>query len=270
MVEMEFLFCVSNPYFYNRFVYFHDPLHLAPARFLRVVIHAISPYPFEGYRIKSAKLTCPPFRFEWEPEKGTGPRVPSHRFGLIGWRRSWKWQSLMPAHMIIKTISLSVKRKGGKLMVSRKLVRMIEEHAEQITQGLLKDIQTNPKTSSYHQFSVEEMHTRAYTVYKNLGEWLIDTTGAKAQQRYLDLGRRRFKEKIPVSQVVFALVLTKNHLLKYLKTFGLVDTALELHRELELFSLVTEFFDKAIYYTVRGYEEMSGGKQSSEGERGQD
>ena len=147
-------------------------------------------------------------------------------------------------------------------MISIKLVKMIEEHAEQITQGLLKDIQTNPKTSSYQQFSVEEMHTRAYNVYKNLGEWLIDTTGTKAQQRYLALGRQRFEEKIPVSQVIFALVLTKNHLLKYVKMFGLVDTALDLHRELELYSVVTEFFDKAIYYTVRGYEEMRGGKQS--------
>jgi hypothetical protein len=146
-------------------------------------------------------------------------------------------------------------------MISTKLVKMIEEHAEQITQGLLKDIQTNPKTSSYHQLSVEEVHTRAYNVYKNLGEWLMDPTGEKAQQKYLALGRRRFEEKIPVSQVIFALVLTKNHLLKYVKMFGLVDTALELHGELELYRLVTEFFDKAIYYTVSGYEEMSGVKQ---------
>ena len=144
-------------------------------------------------------------------------------------------------------------------MISTKLVKMIEEAAEQITQGLLRDIQTNPKTSSYQQFSVDEMYKRAYDVYKNLGEWLIDTTGPKAEQRYLALGRQRFEEKIPVSHVIFALVLTKNHLLKYVKMFGLVDTALELHRELELFGLVTEFFDKAIYYTVRGYEEMSGG-----------
>ena len=143
-------------------------------------------------------------------------------------------------------------------MISIMLVKMIEEHAEQITEGLLKDIQTNPKTSSYQQFSAEEIHTRAYNVYKNLGEWLIDTKGAKAQQNYLALGRQRFEENIPLSQVVFALVLTKNHLLKYVKMFGLVDTAIELHRELELFRLVTEFYDKAIYYTVRGYEEISG------------
>jgi hypothetical protein len=115
-------------------------------------------------------------------------------------------------------------------------VKLIEEHAEQITQGLLKDIQTNPKTSSYQRFSVDEMYSRAYTVYKNLGEWLVDKKGAEAQKRYLDLGRRRFEEKIPVSHVIFALVLTRNHLLKYINMFGLVDTALELHRELELFS----------------------------------
>ena len=68
-------------------------------------------------------------------------------------------------------------------MISKKLVKMIEEHAEQITQGLLKDIQTNSKTSSYQQFPVEEMFLRAYTVYKNLGEWLVDKKGAEAQKR---------------------------------------------------------------------------------------
>jgi hypothetical protein len=35
-------------------------------------------------------------------------------------------------------------------MISAKLVKLIEEHAEQLTQEFLKDIQTNPKTSSYH------------------------------------------------------------------------------------------------------------------------
>ena len=145
-------------------------------------------------------------------------------------------------------------------MISMMLVKMIEEHAEQITEGLLKDIQTNPKTTSYQKFSAEKIQKRAYNVYKNLGEWLVDTKGDKAQETYLALGRQRYEENIPLSQVIFALVLTKNHLLKYVKMFGLVDTALELHRELDLFRLVNEFYDKAIYYTVRGYEEMSGAK----------
>jgi len=140
-------------------------------------------------------------------------------------------------------------------MISTKLVRMIEEHAEQLTQGLLKDIQTNPKTSSYQQFSVEEMYKRAFTVYKNLGDWLVAKTEEDVQQRYLELGRQRFEEKIPLSQVIYALQLTKNHLMKYVKMSGLADTALELHQELDLCSLVTQFFDKAIFYTVCGYEE---------------
>lgn len=147
-------------------------------------------------------------------------------------------------------------------MISIMLVKMIEEHAEQITEALLKDIHTNPKTISYQQFPAEEIRSRAYNVYKNLGDWVMDTEGEKTQQSYMALGRQRFEENIPLSQVVFALTLSKNHLFKYVKMFGLVGTALELHRELELYRLVTEFYDKAIYYTVRGYEEMSGVKQS--------
>ena len=71
-------------------------------------------------------------------------------------------------------------------MISAKLVKMIEEHAEQLTQSLVKDIQTNPKTNFYHQFSEEELYKRAYDVYKNLSEWLIDKTEADVKEKYMN------------------------------------------------------------------------------------
>ena len=37
-------------------------------------------------------------------------------------------------------------------------------------------------------------------------------------------------------------------------TTGLMDSAVELHQERELRRLVANFFDKAIYYTVKAYE----------------
>ena len=139
-------------------------------------------------------------------------------------------------------------------MISAKLVKMIEEHAEQLTQSLVKDILSNPKTNFYHRFSSEELYKRAYDIYKNLSEWLIDKTEADIQEKYMALGKQRAEENIPVSQVIFGLILTRNHLLDYVKTFGLADTALDFYLELELFYLVTQFYDKAIYFAVCGYE----------------
>jgi hypothetical protein len=142
-------------------------------------------------------------------------------------------------------------------MISSKLVKLIEEHAEQLTQEFLNDVTTNPKTSSYHDVSTDEIHNRTYDVYKNLSDWLMDKTEKDVEQKYLSLGRRRRKEDTPLSQLVYALSLTKSHLISYVKRSGLADTALEFYQELELFHMVTQFYDRAIYYTICGYEEKN-------------
>ena len=140
-------------------------------------------------------------------------------------------------------------------MISAKLVKLIEENAEELTQEFLKDVQTNPKTKSYHDVSIEEIHNRTYDVYNNLSDWLIDKTEKDVEEKYMALGRKRQSERTPLSQVIYAISLTKSHLISYAKRYGLADTALEFYQELELFHLVSQFYDRAIYYTIYGYEE---------------
>jgi hypothetical protein len=139
-------------------------------------------------------------------------------------------------------------------MLSARLVTLIEEHAEDLTRGVLADVRSNPRTPSYHHLPREELHKRAYDVYRNLGRWL----GDKAEERIADsfggLGRLRREEGIPLSEVAYALLLTKHHLHRYMRSAGLVDSALDLYQEKELNLLVEQFFDRAIYHTVRGYE----------------
>jgi len=47
-------------------------------------------------------------------------------------------------------------------MLSTRLVRMIEDHAEELTRGLVRDLQTNPQTLSYRHLSHENLHRRVY------------------------------------------------------------------------------------------------------------
>ena len=39
-------------------------------------------------------------------------------------------------------------------MLTIRLVQMIEDHAEDLTQGLIKDLQGNPRTPHYHHLSL--------------------------------------------------------------------------------------------------------------------
>ena len=144
--------------------------------------------------------------------------------------------------------------KGDAVMISARLVAMIEDHAEQLTSGLVRNLERHPRTGGYHTLAHSELHDRAYDVYHNLSKWVTRGSESEVESSYADLGRRRRQEGIPLDQVVFALLLTKDHLLEYVRTSGLSDSALDLYQELELLRVVGQFFDRAIYHAVRGYE----------------
>ena len=139
-------------------------------------------------------------------------------------------------------------------MFSTRLVAMIENHAEQLTAGVVAELQRHPRTSGYHHFSTSDLHDRAYDVYHNLGKWLTRGSEGEIEASYTDLGSRRREEGIPLSQVIFAMLLIQDHLLHYVSTSGLSDSALDLYQEMDLIRDVARFFDRAIYHTVRGYE----------------
>ncbi len=139
-------------------------------------------------------------------------------------------------------------------MLSARLVRMIEDHAEQLTRAVVHDLQSNPRTAAYHKLSRDELHHRVYQVYRNLGLWLGHEADDAIEASYGELGEKRLVEGIPVSEVVYALILTKYHMRDYIRSSGLIDSAVGLYQEQELHRLVGQFFDKAIYYTAKGYE----------------
>ena len=142
-------------------------------------------------------------------------------------------------------------------MLSSRLVRMIEDHADQLTRSLIQDLQTNPRTPSYHHRSHEDLHHRVYAVYHNLGRWLGRKTDSELEADYEDLGEKRAEEGVPLPEVVYALILTKYHLRDYIRSAGLADSAVDLYQEQELHRLLGHFFDLAMFYTVKGYERES-------------
>ena len=145
-------------------------------------------------------------------------------------------------------------------MLSSRLIRAIEDHAEELTQGVLADVGQNPRTPAYHSLPRSELHRRVYDVYHHLGRWLGDTDQIDdpVEAAYGTLGRTRRAEGIPLSEVVYALLLTKHHLREYIRASGLVGSAVELYQEEELQRLIGRFFDKAVYFTARGYEAGGG------------
>jgi len=139
-------------------------------------------------------------------------------------------------------------------VLSARLIKLIEEHAEDLTREVLRDLAGNARTPSYNSLPADEMHRRVYDVYHNLGRWLGDKTEEHLESTFGGLGRRRHAEGVPLSEAVYALVLIKDHLRGYIRAVGLVDSTVELYLEEELHLQIGNFFDNAVYHMVKGYE----------------
>jgi len=137
---------------------------------------------------------------------------------------------------------------------SSRLIKLLENHAEELTRAVVVKLQSNPRTSSYRRLSFDELYSHVYEVYHDLGRWLLEKTDLAVQARYTDLGKRRFAEGVHLSEILWALVLTKNQLRQYLAAWALADSAVELYRQQEFDRLIAQFFDQAGYHVAKTYE----------------
>jgi hypothetical protein len=106
---------------------------------------------------------------------------------------------------------------------------------------------------------------RVALLFNNLAKWIGDPDEDAVRREYEEMGRTRFREGVPLSELIFAIMLTKQHLRRYIREHGLVDFAgdrvapdellpLELHSIQELNYQVGEFFDRALFHLARGFE----------------
>jgi hypothetical protein len=141
-------------------------------------------------------------------------------------------------------------------MISEKLVRLIEDNADTLTKSWLSDVRKNPTTPTYQIFPEEKLYQRAHFVYSQLGHWISRETGkGEVRSYYVKLGEERFKEGFALYEVVSAIILLKRHLWLHILSDGQLSTAFELYQSLELNNRVVLFFDRAVYYTIIGYED---------------
>jgi len=141
------------------------------------------------------------------------------------------------------------------MMFSYRLVRLIESHADELASGLEKRVEASQQVTHFRDISAQELRERVYEIYRHLGEWLLGKNELDVEQRYREIGVRRAQQKVPLSEVVQAIVLVKENLWDFLKSEAVMDRAVEIMGELELLQMLEMFFDRAIYYAVVGYEE---------------
>src|SRR5579864_8796261 len=114
------------------------------------------------------------------------------------------------------------------MMFSYRLVRLIETHADALAGGLEERVQTSSQVSHFRTIPPHELRERVYEIYRHLGEWLLGKNELDIEHRYRQIGTRRAHQGIPLSEVVQAIVLTKENLWEFLKSEAVMDRAVEI------------------------------------------
>ncbi len=141
------------------------------------------------------------------------------------------------------------------MMLAYRLVRLIETHSDGLAAGLLKKVQDSEFTRDYRKVPPEDLQARVYEIYRHLGDWLLGKSDFDIKERYLQIGERRAQQQVPLSQLVWVIVLTKENLWEYLKNEAGMECPTEVFGELEMLQLLDQFFDRAIFYAAMGYEQ---------------
>src|ERR1700739_4435476 len=119
-----------------------------------------------------------------------------------------------------------------------RLVRLIETHSDQLARGLLERIENTERCRDYiRRVPAEELKQRVYEIYHNLGQWLMKKTERDVEVRYIAIGERRAAQGVSLSELMFAIIATKEHLWEYVAKEALADRPVELFQEVELFQL---------------------------------
>ena len=140
------------------------------------------------------------------------------------------------------------------MMLAYKLVRLIETHSETLVAGLLAKVQTSDLTRSYQNVPPEDLKARVGDIYSHLGEWLLGKSSFDIEQRYEEIGARRVQQGVPVCELIWVIILTKENLWEFLQKESMPERPIEAFGELEMLQLLDQFFDRAIYYASVGYE----------------
>ena len=140
------------------------------------------------------------------------------------------------------------------MMLAYKLVRLIETNSEALVAGLLGKVCSSELTRSYQNVPSEDLRARVGDIYSHLGEWLLGKSSFDIGQRYEEIGARRVHQGVPVSELIWVIILTKENLWEFLQKESVPERPIEAFGELEMLQLLDQFFDRAIYYASVGYE----------------
>jgi len=148
-------------------------------------------------------------------------------------------------------------------MLAHRLTRLIETHSDQLAGTLEERIARSQRCDEYRRVNPVELKKLVSGIYGQLGQWLVNKTEEDIESRYTSIGMQRAEEGVSVAQLLWCIMLVKENLWEYLRNNENLENTAQIFGELVLTQMVDQFFDRAMYYAVRGHESAREARMAS-------
>lgn len=109
---------------------------------------------------------------------------------------------------------------------------------------------------TYKKFSREELIKRGKDDFDNLVRLIGEDVNVKEIGKiYVNIGKSRYQENFPLSELLFAIHFSKKILWEHVITSGFFSDSLGLYQALNMMMKIDNFYDVAFIYLIRGYSE---------------
>ncbi|HXZ81986.1 MAG TPA: hypothetical protein VEG30_18800 [Terriglobales bacterium] len=136
-----------------------------------------------------------------------------------------------------------------------KLVQHMKTNADRMSEGMLQKIRNSDRCGALLQKVPEDEHKRyALQIYLDLTDWLSAETDSIVEQHYSAVGIRRAQQGVPFSNLFWAVCIARDYLWEYIQQECLLDEPVEFWGGVNLLRSLNQFFDRALYFTLVGYQ----------------
>lgn len=141
-------------------------------------------------------------------------------------------------------------------------MHLIESHSKELATELLAHARQAPHLASFSRVPEHELRQRVYEIYSQLGQWLATRTERDIEHQYSEIGARRYRQGVPLSELLWAIVLTKDNLWDFLYRESWPGFEIEVLAEHDMFRMIDHFFNRAMFYAARGFEQAERTEQA--------
>jgi hypothetical protein len=153
-------------------------------------------------------------------------------------------------------------------MRALKLIQHMKGNAERMSEEVIQKIRNSERCSQLVLAVPAEQQKRStLEIYRDLTAWLGTESDKSIEQRYGSLGMLRAQQGVPFSNLYWAICIAHEHLWGYMQQECLLDEPVEFWGGVILLRSLTQFFDRALYFALLGYEKAAGGALTASAER---